>query len=117
MTQCLPPTQIANNSIWGMFKPTLVAKKGGAGAGRGKRAAKKKGAARVRRPSCVLYVSFGNAKSQKEQNKTKTTKNIERQQNMVSLRLPDGSQRRGEEEMDTTSRLARVLLFIRNEVL
>ena len=23
MTQCLPPTQIANNSIWGMFKPTL----------------------------------------------------------------------------------------------
>jgi hypothetical protein len=24
MTQCIPPTQIANNSIRGMFKPTLM---------------------------------------------------------------------------------------------
>ena len=24
MTQCIPPTQITNNSIWGMFKPTLL---------------------------------------------------------------------------------------------
>jgi hypothetical protein len=24
MTQCIPPTQIAHNSIWGMFKPTLL---------------------------------------------------------------------------------------------
>ena len=24
MTQCIPPTQIAHNSIWGMFKPTLI---------------------------------------------------------------------------------------------
>jgi hypothetical protein len=63
--------------------------------------------------------SFGNAKSQKEQNKTKTTKNIERQQNMVSLRLPDGTHllAPGRKKWIPHHASFHVLLFIRNKVL